>query len=272
MEIVYAAHTRSGVFMLDQNGVCRWAVAQPGHTAEKVPERIVGAQYLATLDVGAEGALVDLPRIGCPMLFAATDESGRIRLVRTPPLLRFEDRRNGPMRRPLASKFDVDGAAEGGTSRKWDVEPATTPTPTPVSPDPPQAGRREYQMPRAYDEEATPISSYISELASQRQSSPPPESLPLPLMRQTSGVRSTTGSNPILPPPRTPLPPPARARIAARIPPAPSVPLSATGSGLRASPGAAAGGTARASTPGVQSIPVRTRSANMSLKKLARGK
>src|SRR6185503_1596507 len=201
MDNVYAAHTRSDVFMRDQNGVCRWAVAQPGHTAEKVPERIVGAQYLATLDVDAEGALVDLPRIGCPMLFAATDESGRIRLVRTPPLLRFEDRRNGPMRRPLASKFDV--------------EPATTPTPP---------------MPRHYDEEATPLSSYISELASQRQSSPPPESLPLPLMRQTSGVRPTTGSNPILPPPRTPLPPPPRARIAARIPPAPSTPLSATGS------------------------------------------
>lgn len=207
MEIVYAAHTRSGVFMLDQNGVCRWAVAQPGRTAEKVPERIVGAQYLATLDLDAEGALVDLPRIGCPMLFAATDENGRVRLVRTPPLLRFEDRRERPARRPLASKFDRDEDM------------------TPVA--------------------ALPRSSYPP------PPSAPPETLPLPLNRPTTGMR------PIPPPPaptlmpRTPLPPPPRARIAARIPPAPGLPLASTG---------------------VQSIPVRTRAANMSLKKLARGK
>jgi hypothetical protein len=214
MEIVYAAHTRSGVFMLDAEGVCRWAVAQPGRTGEKVPERIVGAQYLATLDVNAEGALVDLPRIGCPMLFAATDENGRVRLVRTPPLLRFEDRRNGPTRRPLASKFDP--------------------------------------------EDATPI------VALPRPSSvpPPPESLPLPLTKPTTMTRGLVPA-PLPPPPRTPLPPPPRARIAARIPPPPTVPLTATGSGLRTSPGAGLG---------VQSLPVRTRAANMSLKKLARGK
>jgi len=217
MEIVYAAHTRSGVFMLDANGVCRWAVAQPGRTAEKVPERIVGAQYLATLDVDAEGALVDLPRVGCPMLFAATDEKGRIRLVRTPPLLRFEDRRNGPMRRPLASKFDDE-------------------------------------------EEATPVAS--------RSSVPPPpepppesteESLPLPLTKPTTMTRALAPppaprlTPALMSPPRsTPLPPPPRARIAARIPPPPAtVPLASTG---------------------VQSIPVRMRAANMTLKRLARGK
>ncbi len=107
VEIVYAAHTQAGVFMLDEQGVCRWAVAHP-NKREKVPERIVGAQYVATLDVGVEGALVTFPRVGCPMLFAATDESGRIRLVRTPPLERFEDRRNAPTRQPLASKLDFD--------------------------------------------------------------------------------------------------------------------------------------------------------------------
>lgn len=93
MEIVYAAHTDSGVFMLDAEGVCRWAVALPGRTQEKVPERIVGAQYVATLDLRAAGGLLDLPRVGCPMLFAVTDERGRIRLLRTPPVVRFEDRR-----------------------------------------------------------------------------------------------------------------------------------------------------------------------------------
>jgi hypothetical protein len=107
MEIVYAAHTQAGVFMLDEQGVCRWAVAQPGKR-EMVPERIVGAQYVAALDLGAEGGLVTFPRVGCPMLFAVTDEAGRIRLVRTPPLQRFEDRRNAPTRQPLASKLDTD--------------------------------------------------------------------------------------------------------------------------------------------------------------------
>jgi hypothetical protein len=224
MEIVYAAHTRSGVFMLDENGVCRWAVEQPGR-AEKVPERIVGAQYLATLDVNVEGAIVDFPRVGCPMLFAATDETGRVRLVRTPPLLRFEDRRVAPMRRPLASKFDFDDLAPAPAPARFNA-----------------------------DEEKTPVA-----LAHTSSFPPPPPpsatepSIPLPL---TTPITQ-----------RTPLPPPPRARIAARIPPPPHLPsapsLSSTGSGLRVTP---------PSSPGVQSIPVRFHAANMSLRKLARGK
>ena len=255
MEIVYAAHTRSGVFMLDAEGVCRWAVAQPGRTAEKVPERIVGAQYLATLDLDAEGALVDLPRVGCPMLFAATDEKGRIRLVRTPPLLRFEDRREGATRRPLASKFDIE------------VTPRKAPAQTVQA--------------RPYEDDATPVapmprSSSIPPPPSVPPPSVPPpstvpESLPVPLMRPTTVTRAIVPSQPHLPaprtplppPPRTPLPPPPRARIAARIPPPPTAPLASTGSGVRAQPEA---------SNGVQSIPVRVRAANMSLKRLARGR
>ena len=191
MEIVYVAHTESGVFMLDEQGVCRWAVGHPGRLHEKVPERIVGAQYVATLDLSESGGLVALPRLGCPMLFAATDpNTRRIRLVRTPPLLRFDDRRAAPTRKPLASKFDEDE--------------------TPVVPAP---------IPKSW---------------------PPPDSLPIPLVSS-----SKAGSG------MTPLPPPPRQRIAARIPPAPGV--------------ASAGS-------GVQSLPVRVHAANMSLKKLARGK
>jgi len=215
MEIVYAAHTQSGVFMLDADGVCRWAVGHSGKSsAERVPERIVGAQYLASLDVTAEGALVDLPRVGCPMLFAATDPvTGRVRLVRTPPLLRFEDRRNAPTRRPLASKFDYE----------------------------------------TQDPEKTPAR---------------PSSIPPPMSQDAEPIQLTrpiTTSGIVPAPPgltrHTPLPPPPRARIAARIPPAPStVPsLSAMTASLR-------------DTQGVKAIPVRTRAANMTLKKLARGK
>jgi hypothetical protein len=208
MEIVYAAHTQSGVFMLDADGVCRWAVGHSGRSsAERVPERIVGAQYLASLDVSAEGALVDLPRVGCPMLFAATDPvTGRVRLVRTPPLLRFEDRRNAPTRRPLASKFD-------------------------------------------HDEEKTPA---------RPSSIPPPMSDAMSDAEPIQLTRPITTSGIVPAPPgmtrHTPLPPPPRARIAARIPPAPStVPV-------------------LPDMRGVKTIPVRTRAANMTLKKLARGK
>jgi hypothetical protein len=183
MEIVYVAHTESGVFMLDEQGVCRWAVAHPGRLHENVPERIVGAQYVATLDMSEAGGLVPLPRIGCPLLFAATDPmTGRVRLVRTPPLMRFDDRREAPTRQPFASKVDDDH------------------TPIVATPIPP---------------------SY------------PPD--PFPLTQR-----------------HTPLPPPPRARFTPRIPPAPAVP--------------------RGLASGVQSIPVRTRSANMTMKKLARGK
>ncbi len=192
MEIVYAAHTESGVFMLDEQGVCRWAVANPGKTRERVPERIVGAQYVATLDLEATGGLVVFPRVGCPMLFAATDETGRIKLVRTPKLLRFEDRRSAPTRQPLASKLDTH-----------DIEDLTPITPTPIPP-----------RPTASEVEAFPL---------------------------------------LRPPSRTPLPPPPQARIAARIPP-----VSFPSPGIR-------------TTTGVQSIPVRIRATNMSLRKLARG-
>jgi len=211
MEIVYAAHTQSGVFMLDADGVCRWAVGHSGMSAERVPERIVGAQYLATLDVNAEGALVDLPRVGCPMLFAATDPvTGRVRLVRTPPLVRFEDRRNAPMRRPLASKFDTD-------EEKTPARPSSIP--------------------------------------------PPMSEEPINLTRPITHSSGIVPAPPGIMPRHTPLPPPPRARIAARIPPAPST-----------VPSLASATAALRDTQGVKAIPVRTRAANMTMKKLARGK
>ncbi|HEX4477292.1 MAG TPA: hypothetical protein VH142_19515 [Polyangiaceae bacterium] len=230
MEIVYAAYTQSGVFMLDADGICRWAVGHSGRAplgngAERVPERIVGAQYLAALDVTAEGGLVDLPRVGCPMLFAATDPvTGRVRLVRTPPLLRFEDRRNAPTRRPpLASKFD------------FEEQPAPS-----------------RAMRPAYEDEKTPA---------RPSSIPPPFSEAEPIHL----TRPITVSGIVPAPPgfqrHTPLPPPPRARIAARIPPAPST-----------IPSLASATASLRDTQGVTAIPVRTRAANMTLKKLARGK
>ncbi len=91
MAVVYAAHTEACTLMLDDNGVCEWAAPTgKGH----VPDRIVGAQFVASLDVSSPGALVGEPREGVPMLFAASDADGHISLIRTTNLVRFDDRRD----------------------------------------------------------------------------------------------------------------------------------------------------------------------------------
>ena len=104
MDIAYAALTESCTFMLDAEGICRWVVASnPASPANKAgarrweksqqaAARCIGAQYVASLDVSTSGGLVDMPRVGVPMLFARVDRNGRVSLVRTGPVLRFEDR------------------------------------------------------------------------------------------------------------------------------------------------------------------------------------
>ena len=61
-----------------------------GRTRAQAARRCVGAQYVASIDVRVEGGLVPMPRVGTPMLFAYTGEDGRIAVVRTGRLLRFE--------------------------------------------------------------------------------------------------------------------------------------------------------------------------------------
>src|SRR5688572_6122058 len=55
--------------------------------------RCVGAQYVASLDPGVPGCLVEMPRVGVAMLFARVDDRGRIALVRTGVVTRFEAKR-----------------------------------------------------------------------------------------------------------------------------------------------------------------------------------
>ena len=92
--------------MLDAEGICRWVVAAnpppaiPANKArakdweksQQAAARCIGAQYVASLDVSTSGGLVDMPRVGVPMLFARVDRNGRVSLVRTGAVLRFEDR------------------------------------------------------------------------------------------------------------------------------------------------------------------------------------
>lgn len=99
MSIAYAATTDACTFLLDQDGVCRRVLLKPdrradttlgGRTRAQAARRCIGAQYVASIDVRVDGALVPMPRVGAPMLFAYTGDDGRLAVVRTGALLRFE--------------------------------------------------------------------------------------------------------------------------------------------------------------------------------------
>jgi hypothetical protein len=149
MSVVYAALTEAYTLMLDENGVCEWAAPTGrGH----VPDRIVGAQFVASLDVDMPGALVGEPREGVPMLFAtiSRDQGGHehISLIRTAPLIRFDDRRTesgiirtnqNPIARSLRPSLE-DIAPRGRRSSApppRSIGPASnnyTPPPAPMKP------------------------------------------------------------------------------------------------------------------------------------------
>jgi hypothetical protein len=119
MAVVYAAHTEACTLMLDENGICEWA-APTGKG--RVPERIVGAQFVASLDVSSAGALVGEPREGVPMLFATSDADGHISLIRTANLVRFDDRRDNSGIARTSLRPSLDEIAPRG--RRSSVPPA----------------------------------------------------------------------------------------------------------------------------------------------------
>src|SRR5690349_4274962 len=102
-EITYAAHTSSCTFLLDAEGICRRIVVAPsnkrsvsstkGRDGARLAARCVGAQYVASLDATVSGMLAEMPRVGSAMLFARVDERGRVSLVRTGIVTRFESHR-----------------------------------------------------------------------------------------------------------------------------------------------------------------------------------
>ncbi len=133
MEIAYAAHTESCTFMLDANGVCRWVVAtkagaQQPHSrqwekSQHAAARCVGAQYVASLDVQTRGGLLEMPRVGVPMLFARVDpQTARVTLVRTAAILRFETRNEArdDWDSGLRERPQPDDVPE--TEEEWDVD------------------------------------------------------------------------------------------------------------------------------------------------------
>ncbi len=98
-EIVYAAHTATCTFYLDTAGICVdvAVIRESGvvlstsyRSVERTAAQCVGAQYVASVDPRATGLLAELPRAGSAMLFARVDAKGRVSLLRTGPLIRFE--------------------------------------------------------------------------------------------------------------------------------------------------------------------------------------
>ncbi|MFO0677132.1 MAG: hypothetical protein U0169_11390 [Polyangiaceae bacterium] len=129
MEIAYAAHTDTCSFLLDENGICRRVVPRGNNAVPETAAQCVGAQYLAALDATVEGYLVAVPRVGSPMLFGMVQATGRIAVVRTGRVIRFEDRR----RLSAVAMQDSGDAFTRSTSAVATTRaPKTTPPPAPV--------------------------------------------------------------------------------------------------------------------------------------------
>jgi hypothetical protein len=80
------------MFLLDADGFCRGitsATRDPevlGRVRD-IAAQCIGAQYVASIDMTAPGALVDLPLPGAQLVFAVVSAEGRVALVRTAPIL-----------------------------------------------------------------------------------------------------------------------------------------------------------------------------------------
>ena len=99
VDYAYAAHTERCTYLLDGEGVCRRViVANPragertmgGRLTSEAARMCVGAQYVASIDMRVPGGLIPMPRTGAQMLFAYAGPDGRLAIVRTAPLTRFD--------------------------------------------------------------------------------------------------------------------------------------------------------------------------------------
>lgn len=93
--ITYVAHTSAYSLMLDAEGICRRVVltkrkAKPSGVDASKAEKCLGAQYVASLDPERPAELVALPRAGAPLLLAKVGKDGRVTLVKTGAVARFD--------------------------------------------------------------------------------------------------------------------------------------------------------------------------------------
>lgn len=116
MPIAYSATTDGVTFLLDEFGVCRRILLKRasrgqhtmgGRTRSQAAHAVVGAQYVASIDTRVAGGLVPMPKPGAAMLFAYMGDDGRLAVVRTGPLVKFET-----LGRPLADDTIEDADYE----------------------------------------------------------------------------------------------------------------------------------------------------------------
>jgi len=130
----YAAYTDACTFFLDENGVCLRvvltrrspnSVTLGGRTRADAADRCVGAQYVASIDRRTAGGLVPMPRAGAPLLFAYIGPDGRIAVVRTGPLVRFENLAERETIEPDAYEMEESMTAPLRQSGERGRDPAT---------------------------------------------------------------------------------------------------------------------------------------------------
>jgi hypothetical protein len=131
--MTYAVHTATCTYLLDEDGVCRWALSPAGPPPPGA-ERCVGAQFVASLDLSSEGGLVGELRPGAAALFVR-QEGARFVLLRTLPILHVEIRGEAsPIEDPQSfADTPIHGPREGVRLPAFSVptihDPATEPLP-----------------------------------------------------------------------------------------------------------------------------------------------
>ncbi len=213
-DLAYAAHAGSNTFLLDEEGICRRILTKGRAKSSKSTQRCLGAQYVASLDFSSESGLVERPKEGCPLLFARVDEHGRVSLVRTAPLERFEE-----VKRAVDVETDEHPTFEDEPPPTRRPTPMIRPAASPVVPalQPLRRVEVEYRDPHDRTQERPPVranalSSLIDDdddqvtiIADRSPLTPPPQPLRrgiLPRGRREPGP--SPGSRDEELPPRTP--------------------------------------------------------------------
>jgi hypothetical protein len=208
VEILYSATTDTATFLLDADGVCRWVtaagpVAKDGSwRGKEAAEHCVGAQYVASIDMRVAGGLVDLPRVGAHLVFAARDpQTGRIALLRTGPLVRFTTKkpRRATRARARPQTTQQSGVHDFPTPRRGELcatreAPATVPTPPP----PPPSTLPRPAEPDAYESEAATTRFFPDDMLGFRP--PPPQERPAPAELQRPPSTARRRERPTTPP------------------------------------------------------------------------
>ena len=103
--------------MLDDEGVCLHVhrrTKERGDEAADGAIACIGAQYVAALDPKEPGYLAHSPTVGVPMLFAKVGPTGKISIVRTGPLERFELQLSGVYQRAVQPKDTLSDTNPSG--------------------------------------------------------------------------------------------------------------------------------------------------------------